>query len=93
MNLSPTTVLEPVFHFLDGLLEENGVYFYLVFVWLSVLVLAWVFSGGLRRRFPINRTSLPARALSYSHTHHRHHQSSSTNLTRRMMARIKPGVL
>jgi hypothetical protein len=34
------------------MLEENGVYFYLVFVWLSVLVLAWVFSGGLRRRFP-----------------------------------------
>jgi hypothetical protein len=28
------------------------VYFYLVFVWLSLLVLAWVFSGGLRRKFP-----------------------------------------
>jgi hypothetical protein len=34
------------------MLEEYGVYFYLVFVWLSLLVLAWVFSGGLRRKFP-----------------------------------------
>ena len=52
MNLNPATVLDPVFHFLDGMLEEYGVYFYLVFVWLSLLVLAWVFSGGLRRKFP-----------------------------------------
>jgi len=29
-----------------------GVYLFLAFVWLSVLVLAWVFSGGLRRKFP-----------------------------------------
>ena len=52
MNLNPATVLDPVFHFLDGMLEVYGVYFYLVFVWLSLLVLAWVFSGGLRRKFP-----------------------------------------
>ncbi len=52
MNLNPATVLDPVFHFLDGMLEEYGVYFYLVFVWLSLLVLVWVFSGGLRRKFP-----------------------------------------
>ena len=52
MNLNPATVLDPVFHFLDGMLEEYGVYFYLVFVWLSLLVLAWVFSGGLRRKLP-----------------------------------------
>ena len=52
MNLNPATVLDPVFHFLDGMLEEYGVYFYLVFVWLSLIVIAWVFSGGLRRKFP-----------------------------------------
>ena len=52
MNLNPADVLDPVFHFLDGLLDQYGVYFYLAFVWLSVLVLAWVFSGGLRRKFP-----------------------------------------
>jgi len=26
MNLNPATVLDPVFHFLDGMLEEYGVY-------------------------------------------------------------------
>jgi hypothetical protein len=52
MNLNPATVLDPVFHFLDGMLEEYGIYLFLAFVWLSVLVLVWVFSGGLRRKFP-----------------------------------------
>ncbi|MGA9778540.1 MAG: hypothetical protein WBS33_09745 [Verrucomicrobiia bacterium] len=41
-----------VLKFLDGVIADDGVYFYLVFVWLSLLVLAWVFSGGLRRKFP-----------------------------------------
>ena len=52
MNLNPATVLDPVFHFLDWLISEWGVYLFLASVWLSVLVLAWVFSGGLRRKFP-----------------------------------------
>jgi hypothetical protein len=52
MNMNPATVLDPVFHFLDGIIAEYGVYLYLVFVWLSMLVLAWVFSGGLRLKFP-----------------------------------------
>jgi len=52
MNLNPATVLDPVFHFLDWIIAELGVYLFLAFVWLSVLVLAWVFSGGLRRKFP-----------------------------------------
>jgi hypothetical protein len=51
MNLNPATVLDPVFHFLDGIIAEDGIYLFLAFVWLSVLVLAWVFSGGLRRKF------------------------------------------
>ena len=52
MNLNPATVLDPVFHFLDGIIAEYGDYLFLAFVWLSLLVLAWVFSGGLRRKFP-----------------------------------------
>jgi len=51
MNLNPSTVLDPVFDFLDGIIAEWGVYLYLVFVWLSVSMLAWVFSVGLRRKF------------------------------------------
>ena len=52
MYLNPATVLDPVFHFLDWIISEWGVYLFLAFVWLSVLVLAWVFSGGSRRKFP-----------------------------------------
>lgn len=51
MNLNPK-VLDPVFQFLDGIIAEYGDYLFLAFVWLSLLVLAWVFSGGLRRKFP-----------------------------------------
>ena len=41
-----------VLKFLDGVIADDGVYVYLVFVWLSLLALAWVLSGGLRRKFP-----------------------------------------
>jgi hypothetical protein len=51
MNLN-CKVLDPVFHFLDVIIAEYGDYLFLAFVWLSLLVLAWVFSGGLRRKFP-----------------------------------------
>jgi hypothetical protein len=50
MNLNPT-VLDPVFHFLDWIIIEWGVYLFLAFVWLSLILIAWIFSGGLRRKF------------------------------------------
>ena len=49
MNLNPATVLNPVFNALDALIQDYGVYIYLVFVWLSLGVIAWVLGGGLRR--------------------------------------------
>jgi hypothetical protein len=52
MNLNPATVLNPVFNTLDALIQNYGVYLYLVFVWLSLAVIAWVLSGGLRRKRP-----------------------------------------
>ncbi len=52
MNLNPATVLNPVFNALDALISDYGVYLYLVFVWLSLVVIAWVLSGGLRRKRP-----------------------------------------
>ena len=50
MNLNAGEVLKPVFHFLDGAIADYGIYLYLVLVWLSLILIAWIFSGGLRRR-------------------------------------------
>jgi hypothetical protein len=52
MNLNPATVLNPLFNALDALISDYGVYLYLVFVWLSLGAIAWVLSGGLRRKRP-----------------------------------------
>jgi hypothetical protein len=50
MNLNPGETLKPVFHFLDEAIADYGVYLYLALVWLSMIVIAWIFSGGLRRK-------------------------------------------
>jgi hypothetical protein len=54
MNLNPATVLNPVFNALDSLISDYGVYLYLVFVWLALLVIAWILCGGLRKRMKGN---------------------------------------
>ena len=50
MILNPATVLNPIFNALDALIQDYGVYCYLVFVWLSLGAIAWVLGGGLLRR-------------------------------------------
>ena len=64
MNLNPAELLKllnPVFNTLDGLIENDGIYFYPVFVWLALAVIAWIISGGLRKRLKGNAaTVIPA---------------------------------
>jgi len=43
MNSSPADLLNPIFNFLDALIQNDGVY-------LSLAVIGWVLSGGLRRK-------------------------------------------
>ncbi|MGD0207029.1 MAG: hypothetical protein ABSC89_05415 [Verrucomicrobiota bacterium] len=50
MNLNPAELLNPIFNTLDGLIENDGVCLYLGFVWLALAAIAWIISGGLRRR-------------------------------------------
>ncbi len=62
MNLNPAELLDPIFNTLDSLIENDGVYLYLVFVWLALLAIGWVLSGGLRRKRPQGNsaTDIPA---------------------------------
>ena len=58
MNLNPDELLNPIFNTLDSLIENDGVYLYLMFVWLAMLVIGWIFSGGLRKRMKGNSTTV-----------------------------------
>ena len=61
MNLNPAELLKllnPVFNTRDGLIENDGVYLYLVFVLLALLAIGWIFSGGLRKRMKGNSVTV-----------------------------------
>ena len=50
MRLNPVELLQPVFEFLDGLIRDDGDILFMVFVYVAIPFLAWVLSGGLRRK-------------------------------------------
>ena len=58
MNLNPAELLNPIFDALDGLIENDGVYLYLFFVWLALTLIGWILSGGLRKRMEGNSAAI-----------------------------------
>lgn len=50
MNPHPVQMLDPVFKFLDGMIEDYGLYLFMGFVYVAIPFLVWVLCGGLRRR-------------------------------------------
>lgn len=55
MNQHPVELLEPVFRWLDGIMRDYGLYVFMVMVWLSPFLIAWILSGGFWRRPPRRR--------------------------------------
>jgi hypothetical protein len=50
MRPHPDTVLGPIFDWLDRMIAEHGHLLFVVFLWLSIFVIAWIIGGGLRWR-------------------------------------------
>ncbi len=60
MKQHPIETLDPVFRWLDWVIAEYGLYIYMVMVWLSPLLIAWILSGGFWRRQPRRRRVMKA---------------------------------
>ncbi len=50
MSTHPVQALDPVFSFLDGMIEDFGLYLFMGFAYSVIPLLVWVLCGGLRRK-------------------------------------------
>ena len=49
MNTHPIQMLDPVFKFIDRVIDDYGLYLFVGFVYVAIPFLFWVLCGGLRR--------------------------------------------
>ena len=49
MSTHPIQILDPVFRFLDEMIDDYGLCLFMGFAYVAVPFLVWVLSGGLRR--------------------------------------------
>ncbi len=57
MHQNPVEVIMPVLNRLDSLIHDYGDYLFMVFTWLAIPLIAWILSGGLRRKQPRRNTA------------------------------------
>ena len=50
MHLNGPELLQPLFDFLDGIIRDDGDILFLLLVYAAIPLIAWILSGGLRRR-------------------------------------------
>jgi len=50
MTNDPIYLLKPVFNFLDRLIRDQGDRLYVVFLYVCLVAIGWILSGGLRRK-------------------------------------------
>ena len=55
MNRHPIELVMPLFHWLDWIIAEYGLYIYLVAIWASPFLIAWILRGGFWRKRPRRR--------------------------------------
>jgi len=55
MNQHPVVLLDPVFRWLDDVIRDYALNIYMVCVWLSPFLIAWILRGGFWRRPPRRR--------------------------------------
>lgn len=52
MQNHPIYLMKPLFDWLDGLIRGQGDYLYMLLLYVAIPLIAWILSGGLRRRLP-----------------------------------------
>ena len=50
MRINSPELLQPVFHFFDGLIRDDGDTLFMGFTYVAIPFLVWVLCGGLRRK-------------------------------------------